>query len=148
MFDRRNFIKASMAGVGSMAITPLMDFNLYPKEEKYSIFTNGELKDLKTIKSAYLETVKDKSKRKLSEKIIEKTNCKWSSGFAYNMAFRCGSDRIWAEKIIEKNRDGWSAFLMFKHCGSDPEWAKKILKKSEEKYIPSMKKRMTEELYV
>ena len=55
------------------------------------------------------------SDRAWAEKIIEEQH-KHSPAHAYYMCRDCGSSREWAEKIIEEQKDNYYTYLMFHDC--------------------------------
>lgn len=61
------------------------------------------------------------------EKYFEKAKAAYA---AYCMVKYCGSDRKWAENIIENTKicnSAHAAYCMVEFCGSNREWAEKII---------------------
>jgi len=53
---------------------------------------------------------------------------------AYYMINYCGSDRKWAEPIIEAANDSYAAYLIALECDSGREWAESIIKETNDSY--------------
>ena len=53
---------------------------------------------------------------------------------AYSLTAYCGSDRAWAEGVVERAQTGdpaWVAYLLTKNCGSDRAWAEGVVERAQ-----------------